>query len=208
MANRANPALGLAALAVLAACATTVFAQTPYKVIGADGRVTYTDRPPIGNPDSRIAPLPAPAQASSETPVLPLELRQAAARYPVTLYVTGEDCTPCAAARDFLRQRGVPFAERTVLTDEDAQALEKLSGGREAPTLTLGAQVLRGLTTSTWDEYLDAAGYPRESRLPANYRYPPATPLVARAAPAASAPATDLPINLPSLPASSGPIRF
>ena len=111
---------------------------------------------------------------------------------------------PIYGARQLLRQRGVPFAERQVTTPEDSEALERLTGGRDAPTLTLGAQTLRGLSPELWNSYLDAAGYPRESRLPANYQYPAAAPLTerreaarvvpparqaARAEPAAAAPA-------------------
>ncbi len=200
---------GPAAILVAVAGMAPALAQTAYKVVGPDGRVTYTDRPPIAARDARIGAMPKAGGQAADA-VLPLELRQAVERYPVVLYVTGDDCVPCAQARDLLRRRGVPFAERSIQTPEDAAAFERRIGGREAPAVTIGAQVLRGLTPSTWDEYLDAAGYPRESRLPAAYRDPPATPLAppAPTAAAASAPAPDLPITLPSLPVSSGPIRF
>ena len=194
--------------ASLVALAASAQAQTPYKVVGPDGRVTYTDRPPTNDSGSRVGAVRAPTAASDEV-TLPLELRQAVDRYPVTLYVSGDDCAPCAAGRDFLRRRGVPFAERTVQTADDVAAFERLSGSHDAPTLTIGSQVLRGLETSSWESYLDAAGYPRESRLPANYRYPPATPLVVRVAPAAAAASASEPqATMPSLPVSEGPIRF
>lgn len=203
---------GVACVA-LAGLALSAHAQPPYKVIGPDGRVTYTDRPSTSAVDSRVSPLAAAAPAPAEVS-LPLELRQATGRFPVTLYVTTDDCAPCTSARQLLRQRGVPFAERQVQTPDDVLALERLSGGRDAPTVGIGGQVLRGLTPELWNSYLDAAGYPRESRLPANYQYPAPTPLVARAAPQPAAPAApaelpaDLPVTLPSLPASTGPIRF
>jgi glutaredoxin len=116
-------------------------------------------------------------------------LRPVVARYPVTLYVTTNACEPCNAARQLLRQRGVPFSEKLVTTPEDGDALERLSGGRDAPTLTVGSQTLRGLASDLWSSYLDAAGYPRESRLPSNYQYPAATPLTERREAAAARPA-------------------
>jgi glutaredoxin len=149
-----------------------------YKVVGPDGRVTYTDRPPATAPGSKVSSLGAGGNAIAETQ-LPLELRQPAVRYPVTLY-TMNNCNPCDAARELLRQRGIPFAEKQVLSREDAEALQRLSGGTQAPTLAIGSQVLRGLSGDTWNSYLDSAGYPRESRLPATYQYPPATPLTER----------------------------
>jgi hypothetical protein len=39
---------------------------------------------------------------------------------------------------------------------------------------------MRGLAPEVWGSYLDAAGYPRESRLPATYQFPPATSIVER----------------------------
>ncbi len=151
-----------------------------YKVTGPDGKVTYTDRPPIST-DSKVTSINARSGASEVA--LPLDLRRAASRYPVTLFVAGGACEPCDSGRQMLRQRGIPFSERQVQTPEDNDALERLSGGRDAPTLSIGSQILRGLSPEIWASYLDAAGYPRESQLPANYQYSPAAPVVARTPP-------------------------
>ena len=162
--------------------------QAQYKVTGPDGKVTYTDRPPIST-DSKVTSINARSGASEV--LLPLDLRRAVSRYPVTLFVAGAGCEPCDAGRTLLRQRGIPFSERQVQTPEDNDAFERLSGGRDAPTLSIGSQILRGLSPEIWGSYLDAAGYPRESQLPANYQYPAAAPVVARApAPRAPEPAS------------------
>jgi len=151
-----------------------------YKVTGPDGKVTYTDRPPVST-DGKVSSINARGGASEVS--LPLDLRRAVSRYPVTLFVAGAGCEPCDAGRQLLRQRGIPFNERQVQTPEDNDALERLSGGRDAPTLSIGSQILRGLSPETWASYLDAAGYPRESQLPPNYQYPAAAPVVARTPP-------------------------
>lgn len=177
-------------LAVLACVLACGLAQAQYKVVGPDGKITYTDRPPAPA-EGKATPLGVRAAPPGADVALPAELRPAVARYPVTLFVTGPSCEPCNAARQLLRQRGIPFTEKLILTQEDSDALERLSGGRDAPTLTLGGQTLRGLAGELWNSYLDAAGYPRESRLPPNYQYPPAAPLTERreAATARTAPA-------------------
>jgi glutaredoxin len=175
-----------------------------YKVIGPDGKVTYTDRAP-GLSDGRVSPLggrAAPETGSSGV-VLPLELRQVVSRFPVTLYTTSGACDPCEAARQLLRQRGVPYSEKQVLSPEDGEALLRLSGGMDAPTLTIGGQTLRGLANEVWSQYLDSAGYPRESKLPQGYQYPAPTPITERRAvapraaetPAAEAPAAPAPVS-------------
>jgi len=197
-------------LALLAALAAVTPCHALYKVIGPDGSVTYTDRPPtsgagqVTNLGERAAP---PANAVG----LPLELRQVAQRYPVTLYTTINACGPCDAARALLRQRGIPYTEKQVVSNEDSEALQRLSGGRDAPTLAIGSQILRGLSTETWQAYLDSAGYPKESKLPVGYEFAAPTPLTERreATPRAPAPAP-APAPEPPTPAAppAGPIRF
>ena len=178
----------LSLFAVLALATAPALAQ--YKVVAPDGSITYTDRPPPAAANVSVTAIGrnAPPPASGGDPSLPLELRQATSRYPVTLY-TAADCPPCDSGRKLLQQRGIPYTERRVASDEDAQALERLVGSRTVPSLTIGAQPLRGFNDSDWSGFLDAAGYPKESKLPRNWPTPTATPLVERATAAAPAPA-------------------
>jgi glutaredoxin len=168
-----------ALLALLLPLGAALPAQAQYKIVGPDGKVTYTDRAPL-RADGKITALGSRAVAPAADVALPAELRQAASRYPVLLYVSLNACEPCDLARQLLRQRGIPHGERQVQTSEDGDALEKLTGGRDAPTLTIGSQTLRGLSPEVWNSYLDAAGYPRESRLPPGYQFPAAAPIAER----------------------------
>jgi glutaredoxin len=200
-------ALRLLPLAALFASAP-LYAQ--YKVVGPDGKVTYTDRPPAST-SGKVSELGGRGGVAADNATLPLELRQAVSRYPVTLYASAGACDPCDSARQLLRQRGIPYSERSVQSQEDADALERLSGGRDAPTLSVGAQTLRGLAPEVWNSYLDAAGYPRESRLPPNFAYAPATPLVTRAAPPAARAAETAPAERPAaapVPPANSNIKF
>jgi glutaredoxin len=209
-----NPLLRLMPLLVLACLASPVHAL--YKVVAPDGSVTYTDRPP---PATTGRPVPlgggrdaAANDTSAALANLPLELRQVTARYPVTLY-SSTDCAPCESARRLLATRGIPYVERRVANDDDAEALNRLTGGRSVPTLMIGTQALRGFADADWHSYLDAAGYPRESRLPRSYQQPAATPLVERQAEAAPQPRPATPpppaepATPPPAPAPAG-IRF
>ncbi|MBL8329778.1 MAG: glutaredoxin family protein [Rubrivivax sp.] len=172
------------ALILLFSAALATPAWALYKVVGPDGRITYTDTPPVTDTSSRVAPF-RPGHSTAEAAALPLELRQPMQRYPVVLY-TGVDCIPCDSARQLLLQRGVPFSERRVVTEDDARAYDKLGGARTLPGLGIGEQQLRGLNTADWVAYLDAAGYPKESRLPKGWKAPAATPLAEARAPAAA----------------------
>ena len=204
----AGPMRMLSVATSLLLASTASLAQ--YKVIGPDGKVTYTDRAP-GPSDGKVSALGARGEAAPAELPLPLELRQPVARYPVTLYVTTDACAPCNTARQLLRQRGVPYTEKQVTTAEDGEALQRITGGRDAPSLMIGAQTLRGLSAELWASYLDSAGYPGTSKLPPNYRYAAATPLVARretvAPPRPAAPAQTAATAEPETSAT-GTIKF
>jgi glutaredoxin len=118
----------------------------------------------------------------------------------VTLYSTA-DCAPCDAGRQLLVRRGVPFAEKRIVSDDDAAALERLIGARTVPSLTIGTQALRGLSGAEWNAYLDAAGYPRDSQLPRGWQSGTATPLVERSSPATVAAPVSAPRAAPPVPA-------
>lgn len=160
-------------------------AQAVYRSVGPDGRITYSDRP-IATGASATTPAGA-SRIAPPGPGLPYALREVAARFPVTLY-SGPDCTPCDGARQLLAARGVPFNERTVQSNADIEALQRLSGDTSLPVATIGGQRLKGFAPAEWTQYLDSAGYPRSSELPPGYRAAPAQPLVGvRAAVPASA---------------------
>ena len=202
---RTRPAF--AALSMLTLLTLSMPASAQYKVVLPDGSVTYTDRPPVTDTTARITPLRRNGSVANPDAALPIELRQAMQRYPVTLY-TAPDCTPCDNGRRYLQQRGVPFSEKRVATEEDAIALDRLVGGRTIPALTVGSQPLRGMSETDWTSYLDAAGYPRESKLPRNWPAPPVTALVERAPVRAAAPAVPaLPQSIDA-PERPGGVRF
>ncbi len=196
-------------MAGLLAVAGPAWAQ--YKVVGPDGKVTYTDRPVVAPAGGQVQPLRAAvAAAAAARAPLPLELRGVAERFPVTLYTSAE-CPPCDSGRAMLQQRGIPFTERLVSSDDDTAALQRITNGRTVPALTVGGQALRGFLDADWQSTLDLAGYPKESKLPRGWSAGPATPLVARApapdAPAARPPAAAAPAPAEPAPASGG-IRF
>lgn len=160
-------------------------AQGVYRIVGPDGRVTYSDQPPPPSANAKPVSGTSPAGTTTSAP-LPSELRQAVGRYPVTLY-TGNDCSPCSSGRNILNARGIPYTEKTVTTPDDSAALKRLSGASTLPLLTIGGQQIKGYSDTEWNQYLDAAGYPKRSVLPASYRRPAATALV-ETAPVATAP--------------------
>lgn len=151
-------------------CAANAHAQL-YKWTGADGKVNYGDTPP-------------PASASKvETRTLtigevsagdfPFELAEAMKTHPVILY-TSKNCIPCDDGRKHLSERGIPFSEKSVSTNEDIALFRKVGGENTLPLLVVGKAKERGFESGAWNSALSAAGYPESSKLPKSYRNPPA----------------------------------
>lgn len=164
-------------------------AQTIYRVVGPDGKVTFSDKPPVAAANVSTTDTGGKAMGTDGS-ALPFELRQVVSKYPVTLY-TSSNCAPCGSGRTLLSGRGIPFTERTVTTADDADALQRISGENSLPFLTIGGQQIKGFSDSEWTQFLDAAGYPKASVLPPQYRRQAATPLVAVQKPAPAVPVVE-----------------
>ena len=165
----------LFAAALAAALCLPAMAQ--YRWTDASGKVHYGDSPPRDAKDVRsLGTRPAPAAADGGAS-LPFELRRAVERSPVVLY-TAPDCQPCVPAAALLRERGVPFTERTVTTNEDLQEFRRLTGGLRLPHVTVGTLSQNGFHPEIWQSLLDAAGYPKGSMLPRSFQWASPQPLV------------------------------
>lgn len=191
--TRLRPACLTALLATVLATAGAAQAQGVQRIVGPDGRVTYSDRVGSGVPAAPAAapssPSTPPATAAGntagnaaplDTGALPFALRGVVQRYPVTLY-TRDNCATCVSARELLLKRGVPFVEKTIGSSADAEAFARLGAENVLPLMTIGRQRVSGFRESEVTQYLDAAGYPGQSQLPRTYRNPPAAPLAGAA---------------------------
>ncbi len=151
---------------------TSGSALAQYKIVAADGSVTYSDRPPAG--DIKVASTAkvgaAGAGVAQGTDDMPFSVKQAASKYPVTLY-TAADCGPCASARVHLTKRGVPFSEKLIRNVADTNTFKGLGFSELSfPAITIGGQKQNGFEASALDTLLDAAGYPKSAKLPATYQ--------------------------------------
>lgn len=212
--SKSNTIKSIAACALFVCATAASYAQSVYRVVGADGKVTFSDKPPVQSKATSLSGTGASVGVGNGS-VLPFELRQIVQKYPVTLYL-GDNCSPCQSAKTMLLSRGVPFTEKTVNTNDDTQALQRLSGDNSLPFATIGSQQLKGYSDSEWTQFLNAAGYPAASVLPASYRQSAATPMVVVSvasktpvAPARAAVAAPKQASAPSqTPANPAGIRF
>ncbi|WP_151637355.1 glutaredoxin family protein [Noviherbaspirillum aerium] len=151
-------------------CAATAHAQL-YKWVGPDGKVTYSDVPPpktAAKVETR-----ALSAGGSVFGDLPYELAEVTRSHPVTLYTT-RNCAACDDGRKLLSERGIPFQEKTVTSNEDIARFKQAGGDGNLPMLTIGREKENGFEAGAWNGALTSAGYPETSRLPRNYRNPAA----------------------------------
>lgn len=164
------------ALAGLLFCIGTAQAAL-YKWVGPDGKTTYSDLPPPKSARLEKAVLKSGDAVGS---ALPYALAEASKNHPVTLF-TGAQCSPCTEARDFLKKRGIPFAEKSVVSNDDIAKLREVSGDAQLPVLLIGRSKQLGFEPGAWNLALTAARYPQQSNLPADYQFAPAEPAAPRA---------------------------
>ena len=157
------PALRLALLATtvllnsLASAQTTTYSWVDPKT----GTTVISDQqPPPGA--KQIFRRESDDGGTGAEPQIPYATRQAAEKFPVTLY-TATNCTdPCTQARGLLNSRGIPFSEKILQSQEDIDALGKLLGSAATtPTLIVGRQNFKGFEAGAWTSLLDLAGYPK-----------------------------------------------
>lgn len=162
----------IAAQVIILPTTTNLYAQQVYKSVDKQGRVTYSEVPPLPSAGGKVVD----DGTGNASGALPYALAQIVSRYPVTLY-TNTDCAPCINARIMLTQRGVPFTEKSVNSNEDVATYKRLNAEASIPMVTIAAQQLKGYEEGEWTKYLDAAGYPKTSTLPRSYNQAAATPL-------------------------------
>jgi glutaredoxin len=163
-------------LAIVIALLYVPAAQAQFKWVDSGGRIGYGDKPP---PDAHdIESLSGYVKGARGDPVsqLPFQLQRTMKDFPVTLY-TMSDCAPCDTGRSLLKARAIPFAERTIRSADDVQALKKLTGTDQLPLVQIGSRIVTGFSRTAWDEALDLAGYARANPWPADWVWAAPTPL-------------------------------
>jgi glutaredoxin len=132
-------------------------AQTVYKSIGPDGKVVYSDSPPVDSKNARklkfdklpASPLPAPARASVEQ-----QKRSTSTAVPVTTAVvlySAAWCGYCKAAKTWLGTRGIAYREIDIDTDSGRAYFAQAGGGDGIPLLVAGGQRVQGFSPAAYD---------------------------------------------------------
>ncbi|NIA00323.1 glutaredoxin family protein [Massilia sp. CCM 8734] len=165
-------------------CAGGAGAQQMYKWVDASGKVTFSDKPPPAN--AKPIEIKAGAGGAATVP-LPYALAQAVRAHPVVLY-TRNKCDYCDQGRTFLKERGIPFIEKTVQTGADEIKLKEAGGDGRMPFIKIGRAKSTGFEPAAWNSMLTDAAYPEKKILPSGYQYAKPSPA---SPPEPEAPKTD-----------------
>ena len=145
--------MALAAIGIPAAQADTL-----YKWVDSQGRISYHDQPP---PDGAGYRVEEKVLGTGNKRKEDNTLAKVVEKFPVVLYSV-PDCGSCDLARLYLQKRKVPFTEQNLNTNPDLQqTLKKKIGSLSAPTLMIGEKVMKGYVESVLEGELDGVGYPK-----------------------------------------------
>lgn len=135
-------------LITLTLLAPPVLAETLYRWVDANGRVTYQGQPPINQQFTReeITPTRGPASESTVQPVK------------IILYAI-KVCKACDLAREDLVARGLKFTEiDPEQSPEAGKSLLEKHGKVEVPLLLVGNAVVKGYNPVWLEAELEKAG--------------------------------------------------
>lgn len=156
------PTLRLALLSATLFVSTFASAQTTYRWIDPQtGTTVISDQKP---PPGARQIVKRDGTDSGSEPQIPYATRQAAEKFPVTLYTATNCADPCTQARGLLNARGVPFSEKILQTPDEIAELTRLLGSEAgAPSVIIGRQNFKGFEAAAWNNLLDLAGYPKSA---------------------------------------------
>lgn len=138
-----------------------VHAAKLYKWVDANGNVSYQDKPPPEDNGKFER-----KDLGKEKNAKPEGLEELAQRTPVVLYAIPK-CAPCDLARNYLKTRGIPFADKDASTDIEVQTeLRKRAGSLSVPTIAVGEKVISEYSQAWLESELNQAGYPKAPASP------------------------------------------
>ena len=155
-------------LFIFLCAATSVYAETLYKVIGVDGRVTYTDLPPADRrstlelkfTDAPVTSLPESVLKNQAEFAKGMQNQSAQAKKidvsgPTTLF-SASWCGYCTQAKVYLRTKGIAFRELDIDTPAGGCAYFEAGGQRGVPLIMVAGKRLSGFSTGAYDHFFAA----------------------------------------------------
>ena len=157
-----------ACLFVIGFVVTALHAETLYKVVGADGKITYTDQPPADRKsttalrfaDAPSTPLPesvlkyqAALQKSMQGRLA--EAKKIDAIGSVTLF-SATWCGYCTQAKAYMQAKSIGYREVDIDTPDGGRAYFEAGGQRGVPLLLADGKRISGFSGGAYDNFFSA----------------------------------------------------
>ena len=152
---------------VLAVVTTITYADSLYKVVGADGTITFTNRPPTEGKitalkfdDAPSSPLSAQALKSQADLRKSIESGQGDrtridSTGSVTLF-SATWCGYCRKAKSYLHAKGIRYQEYDIDTPEGLRVFSEAGGEKGVPLLVADSKRLQGFSEGSYDVFFAA----------------------------------------------------
>ena len=142
--------------------------QSAYRWVDKDGRVHYSDQPPMPAEASKSEHRRFVSGTTDDVSAEAISMKRALRDFPLTLYTAPTCKEGCQLAREFLGQRNIPYSEKTIQTREDLDGFRNYTGLTDpiVPLLLaggIGGKVEKGFEANAWRKFLEASGYPGKS---------------------------------------------
>lgn len=143
----------------------SVQAQSAYRWVDNEGRVHYSDQPPMPSEARKVERRKLDSGAVDDVSGETVRLRKAMQDFPLTLYTAPSCKEHCQYAREFLSRRNIPFSEKSLQTNEDLESFKNYTGITETvvPVLLaggIGGKTEKGFEVNAWRKLLESCGYP------------------------------------------------
>ena len=142
--------------------ATVAHSESLYKVVGTDGKITYTDRPPAEGKSTTLQFVDAPTTPLPESVLkYQAELRKSMqGRLSAAKKIDSSDttlfmatwCGYCTRAKAYLNANGIRYQEIDIDTPAGARAFVEAGGSGGVPLLVIAGQRARGFSEASYDK--------------------------------------------------------
>jgi glutaredoxin len=151
---------------VLLLAPALVQAETIYKSVGPDGKITYSQKPPTGNKVEKTltfanlpsTPLPDSVMRYQDELQKGLKKRLSAPdRRDMPVLFTAVWCGYCKQAKAYLAQNAISYREYDIETPDGARAFAEAGAGRGIPVLQWKGQNVQGFSRGAYDTIFASA---------------------------------------------------
>ena len=155
------------AVAALLLAAALPAAAAMYKVVGADGKISYVDTAPSDARQGKVTEFkvesytgPAQVGTLGAQPDWAAILRRPVsvqeARASLVMYST-QACGYCRKAKQYMQSKGIAYSEIDVGKDARGKEEYQRLGGRGVPFFVVGGRTMTGFAEAALDDLLRAA---------------------------------------------------